>query len=86
MTLPACLTFHAAGDTRIGKGDVEVAMQFDGLCDNRRNVRFIARVHLYRGGGVADHCGGVMHRCRHIAQNDLRPLGRKADGGCAANA
>ena len=60
-------TFHAAGDTRIGKGDVEMAMQCDGLCDNRRDVRFIACVHLHGSGGVTDHCGGVMHRCRHVA-------------------
>ena len=60
-------TFHAARNARIGKGDIQMAVQFDGLCDNRGDIRLITCVHLDGGGGVANHGGGVMHRCRHIA-------------------
>ena len=78
-------TFHAAGNASVSKGDIKMAVQFDRFCDNRGNIRLIACVHLDGGGGVANHGCGVMHRCGHIAQNDLCTFGGKANGRCAAN-
>ena len=63
-----------------------MAVERDGLCDQSRDITFVTCVHLHGGRRVTDHRSGVMHRCGHVAQNDLRTLCRKADGGCPANA
>ena len=78
--------FHAARNAGVGKCDVEMAVLRDCCCNQRRHIGFIACVHLHGSRGITYHRRGVMHRCRHVAQNDFSALGRKADGGRAANA
>ena len=58
MSLLKPFTEHPAS---VGESYVEMAVQFDGLGDDCRNVGLFACIHLHGSSGGADHLGGFMH-------------------------